>query len=162
MALCTADVGLLKEVYAAFLTNSSRIDEKGGMLICYTPDIIPGTPHGQVFATRIILNTGISRFASYHHLSWHAVGTKDLFLEWKLFPMPCRRIRDKVSGYANVEGVCVNGALRDAYRLFRPAVGQMICLFMGEGCAPKAERVQLHFQNGKNLRLTKQETVLFS
>lgn len=48
MALCTADVGLLKEVYAAFLTNSSRIDEKGGMLICYTPDIIPGTPHGQV------------------------------------------------------------------------------------------------------------------
>lgn len=48
MALCTADVGLLKEVYAVFLTNSSRIDEKGGMLICYTPDIIPGTPHGQV------------------------------------------------------------------------------------------------------------------
>lgn len=101
------------------------------------------------------MNTGISRFASYHHLSWHAVGTKDLFLEWELFPMPCRRIRDKVSGYANVEGVCVNGALRDAYCLFRPAVGQMICLFMGEGCAPKAERVQLHFQNGKNLRLGK-------
>jgi hypothetical protein len=46
MADETGDMDLLCESYNGFVSNLSKVDANGGMPCCYTPDMIPGTPHG--------------------------------------------------------------------------------------------------------------------
>ncbi|MCC6580908.1 MAG: hypothetical protein IT440_10745 [Phycisphaeraceae bacterium] len=41
----TRSMTMLQQSYEAFLTSLSKIDVSGGMYSCYTPDMIPGTPH---------------------------------------------------------------------------------------------------------------------
>jgi hypothetical protein len=43
--LATDDIRHLREAYASFISCLSKIDKNGGMFCCYTPDMIPGTPH---------------------------------------------------------------------------------------------------------------------
>ena len=45
LAMLEHDVQLLQEAYEGFLTNISKVSPCGGMYCCYTPDMIPGTPH---------------------------------------------------------------------------------------------------------------------
>lgn len=184
MALCTADVGLLKEAYAGFLTNISRIDEKGGMPTCYTPDMIPGTPHGQAICHEDHFEYGdfpdLRPTTTY--LGMQMV-PKTYSMSGNYFLCRAADLWDKVSGYANAEGVCVNGAFKDGVFVSSAPqfdtllvdslpegglkvlckAGQTIRLFVGEGCAPKAEGAQLLSQNGKEYTFeAKRETVLFS
>ncbi len=39
------DYDLLREAYNGFVTNLSKVEPSGGMPSCFTPDLIPGTPH---------------------------------------------------------------------------------------------------------------------
>ena len=39
------DLGMLKDSYEGFLTNICKVEACGGMSCCYTPDMLPGTPH---------------------------------------------------------------------------------------------------------------------
>lgn len=45
LALLDHDADLLQEAYEGFITNICKVDSNGGMFCCYTPDMIPGTPH---------------------------------------------------------------------------------------------------------------------
>lgn len=40
-----ADFAMLKDSYEGFITNMCKIESNGGMSCCFTPDMIPGTPH---------------------------------------------------------------------------------------------------------------------
>jgi len=41
----TGQIRWLREAYAGYLSNLSLIDANGGMFPCFTPDMVPGTPH---------------------------------------------------------------------------------------------------------------------
>lgn len=45
MAVIEKSYSLLKESYEGFITNICKVTDCGGMYSCYTPDMIPGTPH---------------------------------------------------------------------------------------------------------------------
>lgn len=58
LAELTGDFELLKEAYAGTITNLVRIDQRGGMPCSYTPDMIPGTPHGSAIFEAETIRTG--------------------------------------------------------------------------------------------------------
>lgn len=45
LALIEKDYQLLQEAYEGFISNICKVSDDGGMYSCYTPDMIPGTPH---------------------------------------------------------------------------------------------------------------------
>lgn len=45
LAVIDGDYELLREAYNGFVTNLSKVEPNGGMPSCFTPDLIPGTPH---------------------------------------------------------------------------------------------------------------------
>lgn len=45
MALVKCDISLLRDSYEGFVTNICKVKETGAMSCCYTPDMIPGSPH---------------------------------------------------------------------------------------------------------------------
>jgi hypothetical protein len=50
--LATDDIRWLREAYASFVCCLSKTDSSGGMPCCYTPDMIPGTPHPWFYGTQ--------------------------------------------------------------------------------------------------------------
>lgn len=45
MAFIKFDILMLRDSYEGFITNLCKVKENGAMSCCYTPDMIPGTPH---------------------------------------------------------------------------------------------------------------------
>lgn len=54
----THDFQAIREAYAGFITNVTKIDDSGGMRCCYTPDIMPGTPHEYDIYLKSTIKTG--------------------------------------------------------------------------------------------------------
>lgn len=45
LALIKCDIHMLKDSYEGFITNMCKVQGNGAMPCCYTPDMIPGSPH---------------------------------------------------------------------------------------------------------------------
>lgn len=41
----SCNFNMLKDSYEGFITNICKVEPSGGMSCCYTPDMLPGTPH---------------------------------------------------------------------------------------------------------------------
>lgn len=50
MAKVTNNIKLLQEAYEGTITNICKVEPSGAMRCCYTPDMIPGTPHSYFYS----------------------------------------------------------------------------------------------------------------
>ncbi|MGL4739141.1 MAG: hypothetical protein ACRCW2_17005 [Cellulosilyticaceae bacterium] len=129
LAELTGDIEVLKEAYAGTLTNLARIDERGGMPCSYTPDMIPGTPHGSALLEAEVIRTGnfndLRPTTSvmgmrYPVHTYSASGNYSLIKSAELW--------NHLSGVCLEKGIAVNGNLDNG--IFKSAAAQWDTLIL--------------------------------
>jgi hypothetical protein len=109
MALIKKDFNLLREAWEGFIANSCKVRETGAMPSCYTPDMIPGTPHRPMHYAEDeiteLLPTSSVVAQGYVRGTYACSGN--------YFLVKAAEIWDRISAYRNEDGVCLNGLVKD-------------------------------------------------
>jgi hypothetical protein len=107
------DIDLLCESYNGFISNIAKVEENGGMPSCYTPDMIPGTPHGQaMYESDTIIDgdfpdlrsTSIPLAMGYVQKTYAASGNHFLIKGGELW--------SRISGISFKKGIAICGVLK--------------------------------------------------
>jgi hypothetical protein len=120
MYLITRQISWLLEAYASAISNLTRIDTNGAFFPCYTPDMIPGTPHhesmwhrplGEVLDTRqsstyLAMGYPDAYSASGNHLLIRAAEI------WSCVSGVLLSENVTINGYFDADGVFVSAAPR--------------------------------------------------
>lgn len=106
------DFSVLKESYEGFVTNMCKMESNGGMRCCYTPDMIPGTPHAYyVTDTEVDAAFNDERPTSVH-LGCQYV--PDVYANnGNFFLVRAADFFSKMSGYEEKTGIVINGTFRE-------------------------------------------------
>lgn len=107
-----SNFAMLKASYEGFVTNLCKVEENGGMSSCYTPDMIPGTPHAYYVTDVSVEAAANDERPTSTHLggryvpdSYAASGNYFLIRAVDSFA--------HMSGLDAAEGVAVNGVYTD-------------------------------------------------
>lgn len=112
MAVITQDFSLLCGSYNGFVTNLRKIEKSGGMPCCYTPDMIPGTPHAHGLYGNTEAGKGVCedmRPTSTHLGMRYVEKTYSVSGNYAL--VKAGELFGHISGVSPEKGVCVNGIL---------------------------------------------------
>jgi hypothetical protein len=108
MALIKKDFNLLREAWEGFVANICKVRETGAMPSCYTPDMIPGTPHRPMHYAEDeiteLLPTSSVLAGGYVRGTYACSGN--------YFLVKAAEIWGHISAYRNEDGVCLNGLVK--------------------------------------------------
>ncbi|MDD6032106.1 MAG: hypothetical protein PUC47_01260 [Oscillospiraceae bacterium] len=113
-AVITEDFDLLAEAYNGFLCNIRRVDDCGGMPSSFTPDMIPGTPHGHGFYLEDGYKGG--DFADMRPTSTHLgmrYVAKTYSASGNYFLIRAGQFFSHISGLSAEKGIAVNGVWKN-------------------------------------------------
>lgn len=156
LAEITGEFALLRDSYEGFVTNISKVRENGAMPSCFTPDMIPGTPHAPCVwgGTEEIVDVTEMRPTSTH-LALDYV-RKTYSCSGNYFLIKAAELWDHICGIDFTNSIGINGVLTAGR--FTPAAKAIKTLIM-QG-APK-QTVIVKVENACPIRVYSNTPVSF-
>lgn len=160
LAVIEKDFKLLQEAYEGFVTNMCKVDRNGGMFCCYTPDMIPGTPHAH------ILNVPLDHADEHNDMrptSTHLgmdFPKKAYAASGNYYLIKAAEIWSHISGLNLDGGVSVNGVYDG--RIFRSGAVHLDQLFLFGETVDFYNAVHIKTQAGQKIQiLSNQRGLIF-
>lgn len=113
LALIKRDILMLRDSYEGFITNICKVRENGGMPCCYTPDMIPGSPHAPcVWGVDTVSDDNSDIRPTTTHLGMDMV-QKTYAASGNYFLIKAAELWGHISGVWLAEQVGINGIYRN-------------------------------------------------
>lgn len=114
LAVLSGDFDLLRESYNGFVTNFRKIESSGAMPSCYTPDMIPGTPHAHSSYGNNKQSLGLfwDMRPTTTHLAMNYV-EKTYAVSGNYSLIKAGELLSHISGISKEQEICVNGIWKD-------------------------------------------------
>lgn len=120
-ARIASDFTMLKDSYEGFITNMCKVESNGGMSCCFTPDMIPGTPHAY-YANRVEVADEINEARPTSARLGNCYVPKTYSVSGNFFLIRGAELFAYMSGFDCTDGIAVNGVYQDG--IFKSAAPQ--------------------------------------